>query len=128
MSHAIRHEVTVAASPDTVFSALTDEGRFAQMTGQPASIEAQPGGAFSRFGDQVTGRIIEYVPGKRLVEAWRVAPWSEGKYSVVRFDLAPRDGGTLLVIEQDGYPADNREHLEAGWQKMYLQPLASLFG
>jgi len=127
MAETIRHEISIPASPDTVFTALTDENRFAEMTGQPASIEPRPGGAFSRFGDQVTGRIIEYVPGERLIEAWRVAPWSAGKYSVVRFDLAARDGGTLLVLEQDGYPPDNREHLVAGWEKMYLQPLAALF-
>lgn len=128
MSEIIRHEITLPASPDAVFAALTEEGRFAEMTGQAATIEPCPGGAFSRFGDQVTGRIVEYVPGERLIEAWRVAPWSEGKYSVVRFDLSATDSGTRLVLEQDGYPADNREHLVAGWEKMYLQPLAAMFG
>ena len=128
MSETIRHEITLPASPDAVFAALTEEGRFAEMTGQAATIEPRPGGAFSRFGDQVTGRIVEYIPGERLIEAWRVAPWAEGKYSVVRFDLSASEGGTRLVLEQEGYPADNREHLVAGWEKMYLPPLAAMFG
>ena len=127
MASPIRQEITLNAAPDEVFAALTQSARFSEVTGQPAEIDAADGGAFSRFGDQVTGRIIEMVPGRRLVEAWRVAPWPEGKYSVVSFDVSPHASGTRLVLEQDGYPEDNRDHLESGWRKMYLQPLADFF-
>lgn len=128
MSDTIRLELTLNSSPEDVFSALTQSARFAEMTGQPAEIDATEGGAFVRFGDQVTGRIIQLVPGKRLVEAWRVSPWPEGKYSVVSFEISPAETGSRLVLEHDDYPADNRDHLEAGWKKMYLNPLAAYLG
>ena len=72
MASPIRQEIMLNAAPDEVFAALTQSARFSEVTGQPAEIDAADGGAFSRFGDQVTGRIIEMVPGRRLVEAWRV--------------------------------------------------------
>jgi activator of HSP90 ATPase len=128
MSETIKQEVTLNATPENVFSALTQSETFAEMTGQPATIDAAEGGAFSRFGDQVVGRIIEIRPGRRLVEAWRVSPWPEGKYSIVSFDIEASDRGTRLSLEHDGYPPDHRDHLEAGWKKMYLDPLKAHFG
>lgn len=55
--------------------------------GLPAEIEPQAGGAFKCFGGQITGRIIELVPNRRIVQAWHVATWPEGVYSVVKFEL-----------------------------------------
>ena len=38
-------------------------------------------------------------------------------------ELAPSESGTKLTFHQSGFPDDNRPHLEAGWHKMYWEPL-----
>ena len=89
----------------------------------PADIDPSPGGAFSCFGGRITGRNIELVPNRRIVQAWRAGTWPEGVYSIVRFELETHGADTKLTFDQSGFPDGNREHLESGWPKMYWEPL-----
>lgn len=126
MSRPIKNEVIFDSSASALFEALTDAAVFSEMSGAPAEIDAQPGGAFSCFGGMIVGRCIESIPATRLVQAWRVANWGEGDYSIARFDLADAgDGKTRLLFEHSGFPAEHREHLEQGWQDNYWSPLKS---
>src|SRR5207248_1656316 len=111
---AIHQHVTLPATPARVYAALTDSRQFSAFTGgAKAEIESAAGGAFSCFGGMISGRMIELVPGKRLVQAWRAGNWPEGVYSIVRFELAGDGPATRLVLDQNGHPADAEPHLES---------------
>jgi activator of HSP90 ATPase len=124
MPHTIHHEIRIAASPEKVYRALLDEKEFSARTGgAPTSIDAKEGGAFSCFGGHVTGRNIELRPNACIVQAWRAKTWSEGHYSVARFELRSDAQGTLLVFDHAGFPEGTFEHLEQGWRDNYWTPL-----
>jgi len=123
MASPIHHEVHFAATTDVVYEALADSRRHAAFTGAPADISREVGGAFSTHGGVLSGRMIELAPGKRIVQAWRVKGWEEGVYSIVRYELREKDGGTLLVLDHAGFPDADRDHLDAGWKSMYWEPL-----
>ncbi|HEX3595676.1 MAG TPA: SRPBCC domain-containing protein [Polyangiaceae bacterium] len=122
----IHQEVALAAAPSRVYEVLVDSVRFGEVTGAPASGDAVEGAAFSVFGGHVTGRHIELVPGKRVVQAWRAKTWPEGLYSIVRFELRSDARGTKLIFDHDGFPADMTEHLAQGWQANYWDKLTNL--
>ena len=129
MAKVIHQEVVVSATATRVYEALTNSKQFSQFTGgAPADIVAQPGGSFSCFGGMIEGRNIELLPGKRIVQAWRARNWPEGVYSIARFELKDKGGETRLVFDHTGFPEDELSHLEAGWQKMYWEPLKQLLG
>jgi uncharacterized protein YndB with AHSA1/START domain len=122
---AIHHEVVLPATPERVYTLLTDGGQFASATGnRAADIGSAAGATFSLFGGAISGRHIELVPNQRVVQAWRPAPWEPGVYSVVRFTLVPEGGGTRLVLDHTAYPEDQHEHLSAGWTANYFDPFA----
>lgn len=128
MSNSIRQEINIDASPKRVYDTLLDAKRFAEFTGAPAEIDARPGGAFSCFNGIITGRNIELLPDQRIVQAWRVAIWPEGLYSIVKFELQPQGSQTLLVMDHVGFPPEMRAHLngegaEGGWHRQYWEPL-----
>ena len=128
MSNSIRQEVIINASPKRVYDALLDASRFRAFTGAPAEIDPRPGGAFSCFGGVISGRNIELLPDHRIVQAWRVSPWPEGLYSIVRFELQPHGSATRLVLDHVGFPEEMRAHLngeqaDGGWQRQYWEPL-----
>jgi len=128
MSNAIRQEVSIKASPDRVYDALIDAKHFSEFTGAPAEIDPSPGGAFSCFGGIITGRNIELLPNRRIVQAWRVAMWPDGLYSIVRFELQPDGSQTRLTMDHVGFPEEMRPHLngemaDGGWQRQYWEPL-----
>ena len=123
----IHQEVSIAASPAAIYKILTDAKDFAKMTGgRAASITTEVGGAFSLFDGHITGRHVELVPGKRVVQAWRAKDWPEGHYSITRFDLAPEGASTKLTFDQSGHPDEHTDHLASGWVKMYWEPMKAM--
>jgi activator of HSP90 ATPase len=123
----IHQEVGIAASPAAIYRILTEAKDFAKMTGgRAASIATEVGGAFSMFDGHITGRHVELVPGKRIVQAWRAKDWPEGHYSIVRFELTPDGASTRLTFDQSGHPEEHTEHLTSGWVKMYWEPMKAL--
>jgi activator of HSP90 ATPase len=90
MPTAIHKEVDFKASPQRIYEALLDAKQFSAFSGAPAEIDRNPGGAFSCFGGVITGRSVELVPNKRIVQAWRVKMWPEGLYSMSHSSWSPR--------------------------------------
>ena len=124
MSEPIHQEVDFAASPQQVYEALTDSKQFTAFSGGiPAEIEPEAGGAFKCFGGQITGRMIELAPNRRIVQAWHVAMWPEGVYSIVKFELQRLGSGTRLILDHSGFAEERRDHLDAGWPRMYWEPM-----
>ncbi len=120
---AIHQEITIKSSPAKIYSALTTSKEFSEVTGAPADIAADEGGAFSCFGGQITGRNVELNENKMIVQAWRVGGWPEGVYSIVRFTLDNAGDETKVILDHSGFPDDAAEHLDGGWHKMYWEPL-----
>jgi activator of HSP90 ATPase len=123
MANAIQQEVVFNSSPARVYDALLDAKQFSEFTGAKAEISRDPGGAISCFGGMITGRNVELIPNRRIVQAWRVANWPEGAYSIVRFELEAQATDTRLTLHHLGFPEGTGDHLESGWHKMYWKPL-----
>lgn len=139
-AEAIRQEVTFKAVPKRVYEALIDAAQFQKVeslsaamkaldvNSHPAVISREPGGAFSLFGDYIVGRQVELVRDQRIVQAWRVASWDPGIYSIVRFELSGQGSSTKLTLDHFGFPAGMAEHLAQGWHANYWEPLAKFLG
>ena len=87
-----------------------------------------PSRPFSLFGGHITGRQVELVPNQLVVQAWRAKTWPAGVYSIARFELSAEGANTRLVFDHDGFPADMKDHLAAGWTSNYWEPMHKLWG
>jgi activator of HSP90 ATPase len=128
MTKTIHQEVVFNASPERIYEVPTGAKQFSEITGAPTEINPEAGGSFTCFGGMIFGRNIELVPGKRIVQAWRVANWPEGVYSIAKFELTEQDSKTLLVFDHIGFPEAEVEHLAAGWGENYWNPLEKYLG
>ncbi|MDF2681286.1 MAG: hypothetical protein K0R47_2476 [Brevibacillus sp.] len=127
-SSSIHQEVLFNVRPERIYEALTNAQQFSEITGGvPTDITPQAGAGFSLFGGMIQGRTIELVPNQQIVQAWRVANWEEGIYSLVKFTLIEAGNGTRLVFDQTGIPEDQKEHLDKGWHENYWKPLEKYF-
>jgi uncharacterized protein YndB with AHSA1/START domain len=124
MATTIHQEVTINAPPARVYRALMTSKQHEAFTANgKARISSKVGGSFSAHGGYVSGINIELIPGKRIVQAWRVKGMPESIYSIVRFELKKMRGGTRLVFDQTGLPPEHVGHLASGWKARYWKPL-----
>ena len=70
-----------------------------------------------------TGQVTELIPNQKIVQTWHVAMWPVGINSLVRIQLKAQTGGTRRILDHSDFPEDNRDHLDAGWPRMYWEPL-----
>lgn len=127
MSRTISQEIKINASVGKIYAALSDPEIFSSFTHAKANIDLSVGGAVSLFDGMITGVTVEAIQNTRLIQVWRAGNWSEGSYSLVRFDLDDDNPGATIPFEHTGFPAQTKDHLEAGWYKMYWEPLKAYF-
>jgi activator of HSP90 ATPase len=132
---SIHQEAFFKIAPDRVYAALTDAKQFdnvfalsdaaktMKLADNPSVISKQPGGAFALFGGYITGRHVESVENKRLVQAWRSGSWKVGAYSIVTWTFTPTGTGTTLSMDHGGFPTGEAQTLATGWHKNYITPL-----
>jgi activator of HSP90 ATPase len=136
-AESIHQENVFKASRNRVYEALTDTKQFNEVTKisaakdpgisldkSPTEISREVGGAFTLFGGIILGRHVELVPNERIVQAWRVAYWAPGIYSIARFELVEQGAGTKIVFDHTGFPKGDAETLAAGWKAHYWESLA----
>ena len=130
-SITIHQEVDFKASPERVYKALLDSKQFSEFSAQSgefsansAKIDQAEGGAFTLFNGYITGRNVELVPNRRIVQAWHDKEWPAGVYSLVKFELKPQSSGTHLIFDHTAFPLKSREHLATGWKSHYWDPIA----
>lgn len=136
-AEAIHQEPVFKASPQRVYQALTDPRQFDRvvqiiaakeprisLAKSPTRISREVGGAFSLFGGIIVGRHVEMVPNQRLVQAWRVAYWAPGIYSIAKFELLEQGSETKIIFDHTGFPQGRAQDLASGWKAHYWEPLA----
>jgi activator of HSP90 ATPase len=136
LEEAIHEDLIFKANRKRVYEAPTDTAQFEKMTHEsqtkeggdssaahPTEISRDPGGTFTLFGGRIVGRHLELVPNERIVQAWRVAYWKPGIWSIVRFDLVEHGSDTKIVFEHAAFPKGDAANLVNGWRLHYWQPL-----
>jgi len=135
-AESIHQEPEFRAGRKRVYEALMEARNFVRVErlsaamqsgmslgNQPTTISPQPGGAFTLFGGHIVGRHIELVPNQRIVQAWRVADWTPGVYSIAKFVLEDAGAGSRIVFDHLAFPKGQADHLAEGWTQNYWEPL-----
>jgi activator of HSP90 ATPase len=125
MPATIRQKITLRISPERLFSLFLDGKEHAAFTGAPARISKKAGASF-RVMDFATGRNLQLVPGKQIVQSWRADDWgSSDPDSLLILNFAKAPGGATLEMIHAGVPEREAKNLDEGWRDYYWKPLKS---
>jgi uncharacterized protein YndB with AHSA1/START domain len=105
------------AAPDDVWAALTDRDSLARWLAPPGALEMQPGGSFElqlRDGETMNAKVRSIEPSRVLELDW--AGGGE-EPSIVRFELSPDGGGTVLVLDHRRIDARVGMRYTARWER-----------
>lgn len=116
-------EVFEDATTDRLYEILMDAAHHAAFTGDEATISTEVGGSFSTYGGYSTGKNLELIPGKRIVQTWRAADWPEGVESIVTFDFEQQGDNAIIRFTQTNVPDEHHDAIEQGWIDYYWDPM-----
>ena len=113
----VRFERLYDATPDELWAALTDPEQLRGWLAEAARFDLRRGGHVelhfpTESAAVARGRILELQPGRVLEYEWDEAG---GPPSVVRFELAPRGDGCLLILDHRLLDAASGPGFGAGW-------------
>lgn len=123
MSTIIRQTVTFKTSPHNVYEALMDSKKHTAFTGGKAIIGRTAGGSMMAYDNYITGKNIELVPDKKIVQDWRAVDWPEGYFSRVTFEFTAVPEGTRLDFTHANVPEGTEEEFTQGWIDNYWDPM-----
>jgi activator of HSP90 ATPase len=123
MSKIIKQTVTFKATPHEVYETLMDSKKHAAFTGGKASISRRIGGSIMAYDNYITGKNIELVPDKKIVQDWRAVDWPEDYFSRVTFELTAIPQGTRLDFTHADVPEGTEKEFTQGWIDNYWEPM-----
>ena len=95
----------------------------AAITGHKVQIGARPGARFRAFDGALTGRILQTVPGRLIVQAWRSRPFHKADIDstlVLRF--TPRGKNGRIDLMHVNVPDHDYRGVNNGWKQYYWKP------
>ena len=107
---------------------LSSEGH-ASMTGGEAEISNEVGEGFTAWDGYITGRNLELIPNKQIVQSWRTSEFSEDlEDSKLVIDLEDQENGTcvLTLTHSNLQPGDGDKYKD-GWQQYYFEPMIEYY-
>jgi uncharacterized protein YndB with AHSA1/START domain len=125
----IRQSVALDAAPEDVYDALLSARKHSEFTGSPSTANAKVGSTFMAWDGYISGKNIELVKGKKIVQEWTTTEWPAGyPPSRLEFTLtAKKGGGTQLKMVHARVPAEQADDYTTGWYDAYWNPLKEYF-
>lgn len=101
MTKTIQQNVAFeSTTPEDLFNAYLDSKKHSELTGAPAQIDSVVGGKFSAFDGGLSGRILQLVPTRLIVQSWRGQPWKDEDLDstlILRFESTSSGAAIHLV-------------------------------
>jgi activator of HSP90 ATPase len=116
------------AKPSEIYNALMNSAKHSKFTGAPAEIDPTVGGSFTAHGGYITGKNLELIPGKKIVQSWHAEEenWPADYFSKTTYELKEDNGGTTLNFTHEGVPEEHAASIADGWITYYWEPLKEM--
>jgi len=123
MPRTITLAATLPAPPERLYSMYLDPRIHAPCTGAPVTIGARAGARFEAFGGALSGRILQVVPGRLIVQSWRSTQFGKRDLdsTLVLSFWKERRGGRIELTHVNVADSDFAGVSE-GWGKFYWTP------
>ena len=118
----------IPASPAAIYDAWLDSRGHSEMTGGKAKMSKRVGGKVSAWDGYISGKNIELVVGKRIVQTWRTTKFTkDDEDSQITVTLRAVRGGTKITLKHTNVPEGHTSYEKGGWQAHYFEPMKKYF-
>jgi activator of HSP90 ATPase len=115
----------INAEPSDVYSAITNPYTVELWSGYPAQMSTEPGSEFSLWEGDITGKNLEFIQDKKIVQEWYFGEQSEK--SMVTISIAPDRENTQVTVEHTNIPDEEFSGIAEGWREYYIGAITTFF-
>jgi activator of HSP90 ATPase len=115
----------INAEPSDVYSALINPFTIELWSGYPAIMSEEPGSEFSLWEGDITGRNLEFIKDKKIVQEWCFGEQPEK--SVVTITIQPDRENCQVTVEHTNIPDKDFAEIAEGWREYYIGAIADFF-
>jgi uncharacterized protein YndB with AHSA1/START domain len=115
----------IPAPPEDVYLALTNPNTLHLWTGEPAEMSTEEGSEFSLWDGSITGKNLEFVKDKKIVQQWYFG--DESANSVVSITLHSHKNGTSVELKHLNIPDEDYQDIVEGWNDTYFGALIDFY-
>jgi len=115
----------INAEPSDVYAALTNPYTIELWTGYPAQMSAEPGSEFSLWEGDITGKNLEFVENRKVVQEWYFGEQSEK--SLVTITITADRENSLVTVEHSNIPDEDFSDISEGWKEYYIGAITTFF-
>jgi len=119
----ITQRITFKAPIHDVFELLMDSKKHSAFSGEKAVISRKVGGKYSAYGNYSSGKNVEIVADKKIVQTWRASDWPSKAISTITFEFSKAGKNTKLKFTQEDVPEYQYDDIKQGWIDFYWTPM-----
>ena len=115
----------INTEPADIYSAITNPYTIELWSGYPATMSTEPGSEFSLWEGDITGKNLEFVIDKMVVQEWYFGDQTEK--SIVTINITPDRENSLVTVEHTNIPDDEFDSIAEGWREFYFGAIITFF-
>jgi activator of HSP90 ATPase len=115
----------INAEPSDIYTALTNPSTIELWSGYPAEMSTEPGSEFSLWEGDITGRNLEFIQDKKVVQEWYFG--EQADKSIVTINISADGENSLVTVEHTNIPDDDFKDISEGWREYYIGAIINLF-
>jgi activator of HSP90 ATPase len=115
----------INAEPSDVYSAVTNHFTIELWSGYPAQMTTVPGSEFSLWEGDITGKNLEFIQDKKVVQEWYFGDQAEK--SIVTITISSDRENSLVTVEQTNIPDKEFDGIAEGWREHYFDAIKNFF-
>jgi len=109
--------------PAKLYDLYMDSDKHTAATGSPANIHRKPGQSFMAYDNYITGKNLQLIPDRLIVQTWRASDWENSDIDstfILSFQKKGKD--TILYMTHANVPKRQVDDLKQGWVDFYWKP------
>ena len=108
---------------ETLYNLYMDAKQHSAVIGAPVKIQNKEGAAFTAYDDYISGKNLQLIPGKLIVQSWWASDWNE-KEIISTFILLFEQNGTDAIVNMThaNVPDEQYKSIKEGWDQYYWNP------
>lgn len=115
----------IPAEPEEVYTAITNSFTIELWSGYSAIMDSNIGTEFSLWDGDITGKNLEIVENKKIVQEWYFGDQPEK--SIVTINIFENKKGTQVELIHQNIPDEDYENIVEGWNEYYFGAIKAFF-